>query len=225
MLEVIVLKYFTKELVEEMQVYGFLVLPESEEEWEEMLRSYENDGMNYIDLIKEELEFRKKDLLKYLPESIHPYIHNKTLRTEYPSHELREIITNWCENHDEKFRRLCKEYYESYGKIKNELPEAVVQFHKRSLHDAKVISFEYIREKQECIMVLDHFDGEKKRVSLTFNGVVDVKIEENIEEAYWLYDEVYKDGDYFELKVLFSFPLTEISIKAKDLLIKREVAR
>ena len=218
----IVLKYYTKELYEEMQVYGFLSFPSSREEWEETLQSYKKNGMDYISLIRDELEMRKTNLLKYLPESMHPSIHNKTLMTEYPSPELKEMGTQWLDDFEGRLRKIRKERIENYEGIKHKLPKNVVQLHENSLHDADVISFEYMPEKQEFIMILNHLeDGKEVNVILTFAGVKDIILEDNIETALWLYEEVYIDGDYFELHVLFESPLTDMVIKAENLNIKK----
>ena len=205
-----------------MQVYGFLSFPSSREEWEETLQSYKKDGMDYIGIIRDDLEMRKTNLLKYLPESMHPSIHNKTLMTEYPSPELKETGTQWLDNFKNKLKKVRKERIENYEGIKHKLPKNVVQLHENSLHDADVISFEYMPEKQEFTMILNHFeDGKKVNVILTFTGVKDIILEDNIETALWIYEEVYIDGDYFELHVLFQSPLTDMVIKAENLNIKK----
>lgn len=211
---------YTKELYKEMQVYGFLVFPPSKEEWEEMIQSYKDMGIDYINLIKNDLEFQKEDLLKYLPESMHPSIHNKTLRIEYPSSQLREIVTEWRKNFEDKLRKIRKFSREHYEKLKHELPVGFVQLHENSLHDADVISFTYLPDKQECKIILNPLE-EGVRVVLTFTGVIDLVLEKNIEEAIWLYDELSIDGDYYEVHVLFGSPLTEFYIKTQNLKVEK----
>lgn len=216
------MKYYTKELYEEMQVYGFLSFPSSREEWEETLQSYKEYGIDYISTIRNDLEIRKPDLLKYLPKSMHPFIHNKTLMTEYPSSELKETGTQWLDNFEDRLRKIRKECVKNYKELKHKLPNNVVHLHENSLHDANVISFEYMPEKREFIMILNHLeDGKEVNVILTFTDVKDIILEDNIETALWLYDEVYIDGDYFELHVLFDSPLTDLCIKAQNLQIKK----
>ena len=217
------MKYYTKELYEEMQIYGFLSFPSSREEWEEILQSYKIYGMDYISIIRNDLEIRKPDLLNYLPESMHPSIHNKTLMTEYPSLELKKTGTQWLNNFEDRLRKIRKECVKNYEEIKHKLPKNVVQLHENSLHDADVISFKYMPEKREFIMILNHLeDGKEVNIILTFTGIKDIILEDNIETALWLYDEVYINGDYFELHVLLESPLTEIYIKAQNLQIEKK---
>ena len=61
-----------------MQVLEFVSFIESIKEWSEM----------DIQSLKEEIEERKIDLLKFLPESIYSIIQN-TINSEYPSGELK----------------------------------------------------------------------------------------------------------------------------------------
>ncbi|WP_432360455.1 DUF4085 family protein [Sporosarcina sp. UB5] len=214
------MKYYTKERYEEMQVRGFLVFPPSKEEWVEIVKSYYDMGIDYIENIKSELEYRKKDLLKYLPESVHSSIHEKTLMTEYPSDEILNILNRCCEDYDTKSQRILNESRKSYESIKNKLPKSIIHLFENSLHDARVISFEYESEKQECILALKHHqDGKYVKVGLIFTGVKDLKLEGNIkEESLWLYEEIYLgDSEHFELHVLLDYPLTELCIKAQDL--------
>lgn len=57
-----------------MQVSGFLIFSETLEEWEEILRESEKVGMDYKKSLREDVEEKKEDLLKFLPKSLHSYI-------------------------------------------------------------------------------------------------------------------------------------------------------
>ncbi|WP_000873329.1 DUF4085 family protein, partial [Bacillus thuringiensis] len=75
------MKYFNKDWYKEMQVSGFLNFSETVEEWEEMLRESEKIGMDYKQSLREDAEEKKEDLLKFLPKSLHPYIHDNTINS------------------------------------------------------------------------------------------------------------------------------------------------
>lgn len=64
-----------------MQVLEFVSFIESIKEWAEM----------DIQSLKEEIEERKIDLLKFLPESIYSIIQNITINSEYPLGELKNV--------------------------------------------------------------------------------------------------------------------------------------
>lgn len=215
------MKYYTKEFYAKMQVSAFILFPPSKEEWNELVQSFYEDEIDYIENSKIHFEFIKSDLLKYLPVSLHNSIHDKTLVTEYPSEENMKIINQWRETFNAESERLRFESIEKYELLKNELPKSIVQLHQESLHDADVISFKYISEKQECSLILKHHkDGEYIKVKLTFTGIKELTLDEDIENAVWIYDEVYNGSDCFELNVLFENPLTEFCIKAQELIIE-----
>ncbi len=65
-----------------MQVSGFLIFPETVEEWEELLRESKKIGMDYKQGLREDVEEKKENLLKCLPKSLHPYIHENTINSE-----------------------------------------------------------------------------------------------------------------------------------------------
>ncbi|PES23885.1 hypothetical protein CN488_09915 [Bacillus anthracis] len=46
----------------------------------------ERKGRNdYKQSLREDVKEKKEDLLKFLPKSLHPYIHDNTINSEYPS--------------------------------------------------------------------------------------------------------------------------------------------
>ncbi|MDX8363383.1 DUF4085 family protein [Cytobacillus sp. IB215316] len=210
------MRYFTKERYKEMQVYGFLAFPESKKEWDEMIQYYKEEGIDYKKNAKEDLESIKKDLLKFLPESFHPYIYNGTINSEFPTPELRSIAEQWLSEYDERNKRIRDEYNEYFKSIKSQLPINVVKFYEKSLHDATIKSFE-CHSKDECLMILDWGVSD---IKLTFKGVSKLTMPEKLEGALWLYDEVYHNDKYFELHVLFDCPLTEFSIIAENIVVE-----
>lgn len=215
------MKYFTKEWYAKMQVVGFLVFPETERDWEEIVAWYQVEGKSFDALYREELDYRKQDLLKFLPESFHPYIHAGTLRCQFPSTELREMAERWRQECDERNEVMRKEYRSYYHGIKDSLPSDVVQIYEKSLHDAKVQSLE-MPTKDTFIMILDcrrsfHYYTD---VKLTFTGVKKLQCSDIHAGSYWLYDEIYDSKAGFELRVLFESPLAELTIIADHVVIE-----
>ncbi|MCU5425331.1 DUF4085 domain-containing protein, partial [Bacillus tropicus] len=104
------MKYFNKDWYKEMQVSGFLNFPETIEEWEEMLRESEKVGMDYKQSLREDVEEKKEDLLKFLPKSLHPYIHDNTINSEYPSAKLKKLMLEWNEDYEKRMNNLEQAY-------------------------------------------------------------------------------------------------------------------
>ncbi|GAB6549934.1 DUF4085 domain-containing protein [Bacillus cereus] len=178
------MKYFNKDWYKEMQVFGFLIFPETVEEWEEMLRESEKVGMDYKQSLREDVEEKKEDLLKFLPKSLHPYIHDNTINSEYPSKQLKKLMLEWTVDYEKRMNDLEQACIDNYNSIKEKLSQNVVQLHDYSLHDSVVKSVER-RSKDTLIITLDCIGtfSEFDILQVTFTGVTKCSIPENFEGA------------------------------------------
>jgi hypothetical protein len=215
------MKYFTKARYEELQISGFLCFPETENEWEENIAIYEEEGLNFAESCREALEYRKQDLLRFLPESFHSYIYDGTLNSQFPSADLRAMAKQWRSEYEERVKRIGSEYRSHYQSIKHKLPPQIVKLCEKSLHDAKVLSFEKFND-DIFILLLDCSGGYHylTNVKITFRGVKELSYQENLIGSYWLYDEVYAVEAGFELHVLLESPLSELTLTAEDVSIE-----
>ena len=204
-----------------MQVSGFLNFPETVEEWEEMLRESEKVGMDYKQSLREDVEEKKEDLLKFLPKSLHPYIHDNTINSEYPTEKLKRLMLEWTKDYEKRMNDLEQAYIDNYNSIKEKLAQNVVQLHEYSLHDNVVKSVEKKSEATliitlDCSGTFSEFD----KLQATFIGVTKCSIPENFEGAWWLCHEIDFAEDGFELGVLFDCPFEEVMICAKNVLLE-----
>lgn len=215
------MKYFTKEWYDEMQVAGFLTFPETEEEWEAYQAGYRADGVDPAEIQRRELEERKEDLLKFLPQSFHPYIYDGTINSAYPPPELRDMIAKWEADQEARVDALLDDYSRHYEAIREFLPAGAVQLTEKSLHDCVVTSVERPSEDM-LVLRLDCRSGFHyfKEIQLTFTGVVEASVPEDLAHAWWLYNEIYLNGELFELHVLFDNPMTEVTIISRDVQIE-----
>ncbi|MES5866339.1 DUF4085 family protein [Bacillus cereus group sp. RP32] len=205
------MKNFTGDWYKEMQIIEFVSFIESIKEWSEM------DIQSLIEGIKE----RKTDLLKFLPESIHPFIHNTIINSEYPSSELKKLMKEWIEDCEKRRAHLDRFYLEQFHSIKKKLPTNVIQLHDYSLHDSVVKSVERI-SKDTLIIILDCSGtfSEFDKLEVTFTGVTKCSIPEDFEGAWWLCHEIDLTNEGFELGVLFDCPFEEVTICAEDVLLE-----
>ena len=211
------MKYFTKEWYDEMQVSGFLTFPETEEEWEAHQAGYRADGVDPAEIHRQELEDKREDLLKFLPESFHPYIYDGTINSAYPSPELRNMMAKWDADHEARVDALLNDYSRHYESIKEALPPGAVQMTERSLHDCVVNSVE--RPSDDVLVLrLDCRSGFHyfKEIQVTFTHVVEALIPQDLAGACWLYNEIYLIGELVELNVLFDTPMREVTIVSRD---------
>ncbi|PEU28335.1 DUF4085 family protein [Bacillus wiedmannii] len=205
------MKNFTGDWYKEMQIIEFVSFIESIKEWSEM------DIQSLIEEIKE----RKTDLLKFLPESIHPFIHNTIINSEYPSSELKKLIKEWIEDCEKRRAHLDRFYLEQFHSIKKKLPTNVIQLHDYSLHDSVVKSVDR-RSEDKLIITLDCSGtfSEFDKLEVTFTGVTKCSIPEDFEGAWWLCHEIDLTNEGFELGVLFDCPFEEVTICAKGVLLE-----
>lgn len=216
------MKYYSKDWYHKMQVYGFLLsFPETKVEWDKSIKRFKANGSDYIQSRKEELEIIKKDLLKFLPESLHSYINDGTLISMFPSEKLRKMINRWKDEYIKNMEDLDKEYLINYNSSKDLLPLNIVKLNEISLHDSNVKSFEK-PTKETFVINLDCEGGfnDFSEITLTFNGVKEISMPENIKGGFWLYDEVYPSNPGFEFHVLFDIPFIEFKIVAEDIVVE-----
>lgn len=210
------MKYFTKDWYEEMQVAGFLVLPETEEDWEEERDYCRKEGKDLRAVNLRNLNDMRESLMRYLPETFHPYILDGTLVTEYPTPELRMLVNRWERDYERRMEKLDEEYQQHFESIKAELPPNAAELVENGLHDAVVLSVERPSEYQ-LVLTLDCSGGFHyfTDVRFTFEGVTYSNVPADFKGAWWLYDEIYKTEDGFELHTLFDSPMTETVIRAR----------
>jgi len=214
------MKFFTKEWYEEAQIRSFLTFYETKEEWEDNIAWYESEGLDFKEICKNNLEYKRADLLKYLPAFFHPYIQDGTLNSQFPSEELRKMADQWRSEYDERTKANGMTYRSYYDSIKSSLPESVIQLFEKSLHDARVTSIE-TPSKDIFILTLDCRGGYHylTDVKLTFTGVEKLQPENLSPGSIWLYDEVYLTKTGFELHVLLDGPLMEFTLSAENVTI------
>ena len=185
------LKYFTKDWYKEMQISGFVIFSETIEEWEEILRESEKAGMDYKQSLKEDVEEKKEDLLKFLPESLHPYIHNNTINSEYPSEKLKKLLLEWTEDYEKRMNHLDQSYIENFNSIKEKLTQ--MSFNYMSTHYMIVIVNSVERRSKDTLIITLDCSGtfsDFDKLQVTFTGVTKCSIPENFEGAWWLYHEI-----------------------------------
>jgi hypothetical protein len=212
------MKYFTKDWYKRMTITGFLAFPESVEEWEEIISSFgeHNElGITYIDSLRDDLEEHKEDLLKYLPESFHPYIHDGTLNTTYPSPELRKMADKWVQQTEEDTINVMKEYNKYFELMKASIPQGAQEIHEMGMHDARVVDYTETDEKFELILN----DG---GVKFSFTNVRDLSVPKGLKGRWWLYDELSSTDYGFELRVLLD-DLSELHVLAGNVVIEKSI--
>lgn len=196
-----------------MTTMGFLVFPETIEEWEESIQMYKKNGIAFEKNCKEELEERKQDLLKFLPDSFHSYIYDGSLNSSFPSPQLREMAENWIKKTEEKTIKVLNDYDKYYNSVKDLLPPNVNEIHELGMHDARVSGIDIFNKTCEI-----RFND--RGLKFIFTNTQKITIPNKLSGRWWLYDEIYLSHNGFELRVLFD-DLSELALIAENVLINK----
>lgn len=202
----LLMKYFTKELYEKMQLIGALVLPteidyiyEMKEFYKTMGRDYEAEQITIYGLIK-------PYLLKHLPEHLKVHVHNGDfIGNKVPSDHLRTEIERFRIQIDREWEEANGKYFEEYRKHREKLKDSVREIYEQiDFHDAKITAIEKSAE-DEVKLYLDCSQCMSFRglCTLTFSGVSNAEFPIQSSQYYCLYSELYaKENGCYELRVL-----------------------
>ncbi|WAA13310.1 DUF4085 family protein [Fervidibacillus halotolerans] len=208
------LRYFTKDWYEQMQLTGMITTFETDEEWEDFIQSFDakKDAFEYL---RCELRDEKDRLLKVLPETFHPYVHNGSINQPTLPKQIRKQLILWQKGLEEQVEKTMEDAHRHFQHIKNKLPHSFVQLMEEGLHDAQIT---HIFRKDDYLRLTLNSEGSfsnSAAVVLQFFGIQTETFDLPLKEGmYWLYEEVDVAKDGFKLGVLLD-SLCEWEIVAK----------
>lgn len=211
------MKYFTKELYEEMQVYGSLVYVDSLEDQEEEKAWFNKEGRDYYGEALKRFELISPYMVKYLPESLQKYVKDKRIMDcNIPDVKMMEEITSWRRQWEDKWRYVCDKYKHYTDSIYNDLPEGLRKLGKNiRMHDATIMN---VTAKEDTLELVIN-TVENKVFQFVFTQVKLFEYQENPIDNCCLYTEIALLGqDVFEVQILLSN-----SINTKQFLDTNEV--
>lgn len=88
-----------------------------------------------------------------------------------------------------------KDYKKQFG---NNYPKFMENW---ILHDCDVVSSNFV--KNDIILKIDNSGGYTKINEIRFKNAKVIKQDKDLKNLCWLYDEIYKKGDNYEIHVLF----------------------
>lgn len=215
------MKFFTKEIYEKMQVSGYLLYPDMQEDIDEILDLYESDEM----ADRENFLIMKPLMLKYLPESLKSSVYDESLNPSIiPDDYLLSQIIEWQKSIDNEWNVINSNYNKHCNSIKNLLPQNMFELcSEYSFHDAEILSVQKSNDQVELELDCSECRDNQGTCLLTFTGVKLLETPDDLSEDYWwLYDEVHlSDEGNFDFQVLLVIDgdfltLNEIRIIADD---------
>ncbi|GBG10836.1 hypothetical protein PAT3040_05602 [Paenibacillus agaridevorans] len=229
-----IMRYFTAELYEKMQVRGSLVFHETLEDHEEDLRWYAEQNRDYDAIARDNYLMLEPYFNRYMPKVVREAVdrgEGDLLRSSWPSPAFRSLLEGWAQSLEKEWRAACETYREYYRTIESRLPpemESLVR-----LHDAKVLQVTVTDGGSSIDLLLDTGGSmlSASEALLRFNGVTRFDLPDDLVGNWWLYEElelpaggIARDGageTGFQIRALLSSPrgylaMNELSITAES---------
>ena len=213
--------YFTKDWYEKMQDAHVLALPESDEEWADYIRSFEENGEDIQAYLRNSLEQIKEQLLNVLPKEFHSHIDDGSINQPYLSKKVKMRLLTWLKGKQQECEGVLMQASVHFESIRDQLPEGFVTLKEDGLHDACILHV--IRNDDTIRITLDGAGSfnNANRIVLIFQKVKEDHGELPLQGGqYWLYEEVdvHEAGAVF--RVLVDGPITQWTVTAEDVTIE-----
>lgn len=163
-------------------------------------------GQEYIKKILPE------EILKKIPD-IRVYVFNKA------SNEVIKAVTEFCQANETSVKKTFKEYEKYYKKALKSFDKNIVE--NLNFHDCSIID---VKQKEQSLSILfDNSHGFTNINEMQFDNFNIIKQDGLLQNSWWLYDEIYKINDTYELHVLLqnrNMGLVEFIISAEHISFK-----
>ncbi len=114
------------------------------------------------------------------------------------SHEVLNAVTQFCKESEKLVRNTAKEYQEYYKKALESFDRNIVE--NINFHDCRIIDLKH--KEQSLSILFDNSGGFTDIDEIHFENYKIIKQAPLILGSWWLYEEIYKINDKYELHVL-----------------------
>lgn len=194
-------KKFKKVLLENKDLLENL----NEETIKEKYENYKKEmflGMT----LEQAFDYRQTNIIEDLKEKLPKDILDKVkdirvLALDYASKEVYDLIKKFSEENEKYVDNKFKEYI----KLENEMFDDSFELLNTSFHDCYI---EKCEKNKKDMIINFNTGGFSEKENIIFKNYK-VILDENIENTFWLYEEIYKNKSKYEVHIL--------TIKDKDL--------
>ena len=141
------------------------------------------------------IELLERSLPGYILEKVADI---RVLALDYCTNEVKWLIENYCKENEEKTERAMTELMEEEQR---EFGEKMPEFTKESLHDCEITAVE---KDGGDIVVRFNTGGFTDCKGVIFKNAEIVEQDGDLIDAFWLYDEIYKAENGFEIHALLT---------------------
>ena len=173
----------------------------------------ENDLIIIFDRQNKE---RTEYIKKILPETIINKITSiRLLSFDYCTQDEYEIIKSYCKDCEKTINESIKKYDEY---IKKTFKDNELKFIEESFHDCLIKKCK--KDDNNLVLKLDNKGGFTDKKKIIFKNV-NIILDEDIVNNTYIYDEIYKNNNKYEVHVLTGDDeLRELILECEDIIVK-----
>lgn len=192
----------------------------SEEELQEQFLLCKQNMFGGLSL-EDSFDYKQKNRIELLESKIPDSILDKVkdirvLALNYASKEIYELLEEYSRNNEKYVNDKINEYV---NLEKEQFENNPIEFIKESFHDCKI--FEVVFMENDLTIKIDNEQGFTEKTSITFRDT-NIILNENLENSWWLYNEIYKLEDKYEIHILASGVegFRELILECRDIILK-----
>lgn len=156
---------------------------------------YEQEKKNFKKILKHKVMHLKRNLPNEILQKIADI---RVLALDRVSADIKKEITAYCKANRKAVDSASNEYWKEYKKrFKNGEPAFAEKF---NFHDCTVISCR--KKGKDIVLTLDNSGGFTNIKQVIFKNCLILKQDKSLHGAWWLYNEIYKTSEGFEIHIL-----------------------
>ncbi|WP_027624923.1 DUF4085 family protein [Clostridium lundense] len=164
--------------------------------------------------------YKQQYIKKILPKEILEKILDiRVYVLDKASNEVIKAVTEFCKANETSVKKTFKEYEIYYKKALKSFDVNIVE--NLNFHDCTIVD---IKKTKQCLSILfDSSNGFTDINEIQFNNFKIIKQDGLLKNSWWLYDEIYKINNKYELHVLLqnkNMGLVEFIISAEHIFFK-----
>lgn len=122
----------------------------------------------------------------------------RVLAQRRATNEIIERVKVYCEENKKRIDNTLRDYYEYFNEASKSFDIGIVR--NMHFHDCRVTGMQH--DEESLTLFIDNVCGYTDINQIIFNGYKIIKQDESLLNAWWLYDEVYKVDERYEIHVL-----------------------
>lgn len=179
------------------------------------------DREKAIEQFNNQYIYKQEYIKKVLPENILNELADlRVFVLDKATHNIIEAVTLFCVQNKKSVNRTIEEYRKYYKKALKSFDKNMVE--NIRFHDCMIVKSN--KKDKSLILLLDNKGGFTDINEVTFENYNIIKQDGLLENSWWLYDEIYKVNDKYELHVLFqnkNMDLIELIISVEQIAFNR----